>query len=728
MTAIGKDDFVTLNWNDNPEPDIYGYNVYRSTVSGGPYTKIADSYDVPGSSYTDNVVTNYVTYYYVVRAVDTSANESANSNQASAMPEPDLTAPAVPSGVSASAVSCTRIDINWNDNTEEDFGSYNIYYSTVSGGPYTLLEDGLTVSAYTDNDLNPGTLRYYVVKSLDLVGNASNNSSQVSATTAQPNYYVDGLNGLDTNAGTSGAPWKTIGKAASTLTAGQTVLIRPGVYTETVAPANHGEDATPITYLADSAGPVVVQAASSSDYTIDMAKRCTVLVGLTVRNGSHGIYIGSYARNCELRNCVIYNNAEDGVYTKNGYYKFHNCLIYENGLDGVRLGADPQCVVTKCTIVNNGEDGIELGHSTDQIIDSIVVSNDEDGIEAGAIVINYCDVWNNSMNDYIGGAYPGEGTISEDPCFANPLTGDYRLNTGSPCIGTASDGGNMGYTPTSKEYMAHTPNPADGLDGLEVTIILSWSSGLGAASHDVYLGTSSSAVNSATTASAEFKGNQTLNNYDPTLLANTTYYWRIDEIDNLSVTHKGLVWKFVTKPANMPSATHYVNVATGNDNNLGTSPGQAWKTIQKAANTVAAGHTVLVYPGTYPEQVSHGTNAGTSSNPIVYRAYYEAGAVIINATGKTFGFRSTKAYVTLDGFEVYGSNANGVLISGDTADYCIVKNCKLRNNGADGVKIDGGDNCSIQNCLIYDNATNGIELVSSGEPTTIDNCTSLQQQ
>ena len=165
------------------------------------------------------------------------------------MPEPDLIPPAVPSGVSATAASCTRIDINWNDNTEEDFGSYRVYYSTVSGGPYTLLKDGLTVSAYSDVDLTPGTLRYYVVKSVDLVGNASANSAQVSATTAQPNYYVDGVAGLDTNPGTSASPWKTISKAASVLTAGQTVLIRPGVYTETVVPANHGEDATPITYL-----------------------------------------------------------------------------------------------------------------------------------------------------------------------------------------------------------------------------------------------------------------------------------------------------------------------------------------------------------------------------------------------------------------------------------------------------------------------------------------------
>ena len=84
----------------------------------------------------------------------------------------------------------------------------------------------------------------------------------------------------------------------------------------------------------------------------------------------------------------------------------------------------------------------------------------------------------------------------------------------------------------------------------------------------------------------------------------------------------------------------------------------------------------------------HNSNNGTSGSPITYRAYYEAGAVIVNATGKTFGFKSTKAYVTFDGFEVYGSNSNGILITGDAADYNIVRNCKARNNGADGIKFD----------------------------------------
>jgi hypothetical protein len=85
LTATAGNAVVNLDWNDNTEPDLAGYNVYRATTSGGPYSQINGSL-VAGSAYSDTTVTNGTTYYYVVRAVDQSSNESGNSNEASATP------------------------------------------------------------------------------------------------------------------------------------------------------------------------------------------------------------------------------------------------------------------------------------------------------------------------------------------------------------------------------------------------------------------------------------------------------------------------------------------------------------------------------------------------------------------------------------------------------------------------------------------------------------------
>lgn len=95
LAATGGNGVVNLDWNDNGESDLAGYNVHRSTTSGGPYTKINASL-VAASTYSDTTVTNGTTYYYVVTAVDTSNNESGNSNQASATPSGGGGGPASP--------------------------------------------------------------------------------------------------------------------------------------------------------------------------------------------------------------------------------------------------------------------------------------------------------------------------------------------------------------------------------------------------------------------------------------------------------------------------------------------------------------------------------------------------------------------------------------------------------------------------------------------------------
>ncbi len=73
---------VSLSWGAST--GAVGYNVYRTLVSGGPYTILNPSLDA-STTYTDSTVSAGTTYYYVVTAVDGSGNESAYSNQATAV-------------------------------------------------------------------------------------------------------------------------------------------------------------------------------------------------------------------------------------------------------------------------------------------------------------------------------------------------------------------------------------------------------------------------------------------------------------------------------------------------------------------------------------------------------------------------------------------------------------------------------------------------------------------
>ena len=68
-----------LSWQGNSTAT--GYNVYRSTVTGGPYTRLNSALNAT-ASYADSTVASGQTYYFVVTEVDSSGMESGYSSQA----------------------------------------------------------------------------------------------------------------------------------------------------------------------------------------------------------------------------------------------------------------------------------------------------------------------------------------------------------------------------------------------------------------------------------------------------------------------------------------------------------------------------------------------------------------------------------------------------------------------------------------------------------------------
>jgi Abnormal spindle-like microcephaly-assoc'd, ASPM-SPD-2-Hydin len=74
---------VDLSWNPSTST-IVGYNIYRGSISGGPYTKINSSLNAT-PNYTDSTVQSGQTYFYVTTAVNSTGVESAHSNEVSAV-------------------------------------------------------------------------------------------------------------------------------------------------------------------------------------------------------------------------------------------------------------------------------------------------------------------------------------------------------------------------------------------------------------------------------------------------------------------------------------------------------------------------------------------------------------------------------------------------------------------------------------------------------------------
>lgn len=73
---------VVLSWTPSAS-QVSAYNVYRGTVSGGPYTKLNAIAD-PSATYTDNGLTSDI-FYYVVTSINGSGTESGYSNEFTAI-------------------------------------------------------------------------------------------------------------------------------------------------------------------------------------------------------------------------------------------------------------------------------------------------------------------------------------------------------------------------------------------------------------------------------------------------------------------------------------------------------------------------------------------------------------------------------------------------------------------------------------------------------------------
>ncbi len=89
---------------------LTGYNLYRGTMAGGPYTYL-DSTDPATLFYDDLNVTNGTTYYYVATATYSEAPESEYSNEAMATPEAFVPNP--PLNLVAEAGD-SEVDLSWD--------------------------------------------------------------------------------------------------------------------------------------------------------------------------------------------------------------------------------------------------------------------------------------------------------------------------------------------------------------------------------------------------------------------------------------------------------------------------------------------------------------------------------------------------------------------------------------------------------------------------------------
>lgn len=161
---------LTIQWQAGAGQDPSTFNhyaIYRSTDGLG-FSLLATT---TSTAYIDaSGLNNSTTYFYNIKAVDNAGKESAQSSTVSKMPTGNYTTPpTILSGPTVTEIKVTGAKVSWT--TDRASSSIVRYSSTplTTGGTSasTGQFDLVTNHSVTLLGLNPGTVQYFQVQSLD---------------------------------------------------------------------------------------------------------------------------------------------------------------------------------------------------------------------------------------------------------------------------------------------------------------------------------------------------------------------------------------------------------------------------------------------------------------------------------------------------------------------------------------------------------------------------------
>ncbi len=224
---------ATISWSSDASP-TQGFRVERRILGSRAWLQAAAAGGAVRSAIDSNLVPQ-TSYEYRVLALNSQSAGQASIGQvifttpaAGAAPA-DYAAAAVPRRLDVQPLSKTDIIISWTDASSDESG-FKVERRDAGGAWRALTLTAANATTFRDTFLQAATTYEYRV-SAERPSGTTLPSAPKSGTTsgATQSVFFVSTGGNDANPGTEAQPWKTIKKAALSMTPGQTVLVRAGI-------------------------------------------------------------------------------------------------------------------------------------------------------------------------------------------------------------------------------------------------------------------------------------------------------------------------------------------------------------------------------------------------------------------------------------------------------------------------------------------------------------------
>jgi parallel beta-helix repeat protein len=239
----------------------------------------------------------------------------------------------------------------------------------------------------------------------------------------------------------------TIGRAASRVGGGDTVIVGPGRYVEgNIIPRGNGRRGELVRFIADRSGrrtgdapgDVLVDAAGFDTGFRISARPFVVVDGFSVANAAtEGIAVKSQSDGSIVANCMVFSNQGRGIWVRDSerVVVFNN-LVYANGSSGIDFAGDGRGsaagMALSNTVFGNGLDGIRIEGVVPSpratVVQNVIAQNQGRGINLKERSMEgFVGQWNLNIDGYGSEGRKAAFDFTADPLLVAPAGADLQL-------------------------------------------------------------------------------------------------------------------------------------------------------------------------------------------------------------------------------------------------------------------------------------------------------------